>query len=192
MSLSRSVAHNYFVYLHGFCSFLYVERPAFIHYPDKSQKIFCPGLPVVNTWRLRSQETQLLENYLQNGKTKMLTRLTFNFSPHVIFFWVAIFAHNSIFQSFYLPSEGSTVNYSPCSHPAIMDTPIIWTAAKSQEKINHSCLTEINSRYYGLSLMLLLTQHWLKGSTVSAIKGVDCKVGLLVLRSDRKQFNRFQ
>ena len=49
MSLSRSVAQNYFVYLHGFCSFLCVERPAFINYPDKSQDNFCPGVPVVNT-----------------------------------------------------------------------------------------------------------------------------------------------
>ena len=40
----------------------------------------------------------------------------------------------------------------------ITDTPIIWTAAKSQAKVDHGCLTEINSRYYGLSLMLLLTQ----------------------------------
>ena len=42
MSLSRSVAQNYFVYLNGFCSFL-------INYPDKSQHNFCPGLPTVNT-----------------------------------------------------------------------------------------------------------------------------------------------
>ena len=43
-------------------------------------------------------------------------------------------------------------------NPAITDTPIIWTAAKSQAKVDHGCLTEINSRCYGLSLMLLLTQ----------------------------------
>ena len=159
MSLSRLVVQNYFVYLHGFCSFLCVERPAFINYPDKSQDNFCPGVPVVNTWRLRSQETQLLEKLYAEWKNKKCRLgLTFNFSPRVIFFWVAIFAHNSIFHSFYLPSEGSTVNYRPCSHPAITDTPIIWTAAKSQAKVDHGCLTEINSRYYGLSLMLLLTQ----------------------------------
>ena len=44
--------------------------------------------------------------------------------------------------------------------------PIIWTAAKSQAKMNYRCLTEINSRYYGLSLF--------KVPIVPAIKGVDC------------------
>ena len=42
--------------------------------------------------------------------------------------------------------------------PAITDTPIIRTAAKSQAKINYRCLTEINSRYSGFSLMMTLTQ----------------------------------
>ena len=41
---------------------------------------------------------------------------------------------------------------SPCRHPAITDTPIIWTAVKSQEKINYRDLTEINSRYCGLEV----------------------------------------
>ena len=47
-----------------------------------------------------------------------------------------------------------------------MDNPIIWTAAKSQAKMNYRCLTEINSRYYGLSLFEV--------PIVPAIKGVDC------------------
>ena len=42
----------------------------------------------------------------------------------------------------------------PCGHPVITDTLIIQTAAKSQAK----CLTEINSRYYRLSIMRTLTQ----------------------------------
>ena len=46
----------------------------------------------------------------------------------------------------------------PCGHPAITDTPIIRTVAKSQPKINYRRLTEINCRYYGLSLMRTLTQ----------------------------------
>jgi len=51
-----------------------------------------------------------------------------------------------------------------------MDTPIIWTAAKSQARINYRHLTEINSRYYRLTLMRTLTDD----PTVSAIKRVDC------------------
>ena len=47
---------------------------------------------------------------------------------------------------------------SPCGHPAITDTPIIRTAAKSPAKINNRRLTEINSRYYRLSLMRTLTR----------------------------------
>ena len=46
----------------------------------------------------------------------------------------------------------------PCGHPDITDTPLIRTAAKSQAKIIYRCLTEINSSYYGLSLMRTLTQ----------------------------------
>ena len=38
---------------------------------------------------------------------------------------------------------------SPYGQPAITDTPIIRTAAKSQAKINYGRLTEINSRYNG-------------------------------------------
>ena len=37
--------------------------------------------------------------------------------------------------------------------PAITDTPIIRTATKSHAKINYRCLTKINGRYYGLSLI---------------------------------------
>ena len=52
---------------------------------------------------------------------------------------------------------GSYSQFSPCGHLAITDTPIKRTAAKSQEKPNYRRLTEINSRYYGLSLMRTLT-----------------------------------
>ena len=69
----------------------------------------------------------------------------------------------------------SNVNYSqlsPCDHPAITDTPIIWTAAKSQEKVYYRhLLTDINFRYYGLTLMTTLTRG---PDSVCAIKGVDC------------------
>ena len=69
----------------------------------------------------------------------------------------------------------SNVNYSqlsPCDHPAITDTPIIRTAAKSQEKVNYRhLLTDINFRYYGLTLMTTLTRG---PYSVCAIKGVDC------------------
>ena len=47
---------------------------------------------------------------------------------------------------------------SPCGHPAIMDTPILRTVTKSRTKINYRCLSEINSHYYGLSLMRTLTR----------------------------------
>ena len=46
----------------------------------------------------------------------------------------------------------------PCRHPAKTDTPIKRTAAKSPAKTNYRRLTEINSRYYGLSLMGTLTR----------------------------------
>ena len=69
----------------------------------------------------------------------------------------------------------SNVNYSqlsPCDHPAITDTPIIRTAAKSQEKVNYRhLLTDISFRYYGLTLMTTLTRG---PYSVCAIKGVDC------------------
>ena len=44
--------------------------------------------------------------------------------------------------------------------------PIIRTAAKSPAKIDYRRLTEINFRFYGLSLLWILR--------VSAIKGVEC------------------
>ena len=47
---------------------------------------------------------------------------------------------------------------SPCGHPVMTDTRILRTAAKSPAKINNRCLTEINSRYYGLWLMRTLTR----------------------------------
>ena len=46
---------------------------------------------------------------------------------------------------------------SPCGYPAITDTLIIRTADKFRAKINYRRLTEINSRYYGLSLQRTLT-----------------------------------
>ena len=47
---------------------------------------------------------------------------------------------------------------SPCRHLAITDTPIIRMVAKSQAKTNYRCLIEINSGYYGLSLIRTLTE----------------------------------
>ena len=55
----------------------------------------------------------------------------------------------------------------PCRHPTITDTPITWTAVKSQELLNYRYLTEINSHCYGLSLMRTQTQG-------PYVKGVDC------------------
>ena len=45
-----------------------------------------------------------------------------------------------------------------CRHPAITNTPIKRTAAKSPTKTYYRRLTETNSRYYGLSLMRTLTR----------------------------------
>ena len=45
----------------------------------------------------------------------------------------------------------------PCRRPVITDTLIIQTAAKSHTKTNHRFLTEMNFRYYGLSLIMTLT-----------------------------------
>ena len=59
------------------------------------------------------------------------------------------------------PPEILFVLYSQhlsCRYPTKMDTPIIWTAAKSLVKINYRSLTEISFCYYGLSLMRTLTQ----------------------------------
>ena len=47
----------------------------------------------------------------------------------------------------------------PCRHPAIMGTLIRQTAATSLAKTNYRHLTEINSRYYGLSLMRTLLRR---------------------------------
>lgn len=47
-------------------------------------------------------------------------------------------------------SVASTVNSA--------DTLIIWTAAKSQARINYRHLTGINSRYYRLALIRTLTR----------------------------------
>ena len=63
---------------------------------------------------------------------------------------------------------------SACWHLAITHTPIIPTSTKSRAKINYRRLTEINSSYYGLSLMRTLT--W--GPHSVRYKGVDCNRGL--------------
>ena len=47
---------------------------------------------------------------------------------------------------------------SPCGYPAITDTLIKRTAAKSPAKTNYRGLTEKNSRYYGHSFMRTLTR----------------------------------
>ena len=61
---------------------------------------------------------------------------------------------------------------SPCRPIAITDTPIIRTAAESQKKkINYRHLTEINFRYYRLSLMRTLTRG---ASSVRYKMRVDC------------------
>ena len=52
-----------------------------------------------------------------------------------------------------LGAMGISFSDSPCGHLAITDTPIIRTAGKYPTKINYRRLTEINSRYYGLSLL---------------------------------------
>ena len=81
---------------------------------------------------------------------------------------------------------------SPCGHPAITDTPIIRTAAKSPAKINYRRLTEINSRYYGLSLMRTLTRgphsvrnkgSWLYTEElfVSALKAIQYSMNIALL-----------
>ena len=58
-----------------------------------------------------------------------------------------------------LQSDPVTVcQLSPCGHPAMTDTPIKRTAANSPAKTNYRRLAEINSRYYGLSLMRTPTQ----------------------------------
>ena len=45
----------------------------------------------------------------------------------------------------------------PTVNSRLADTPIIQTADKFRAKINYRRLTEINSRYYGLSLQRTLT-----------------------------------
>ena len=47
---------------------------------------------------------------------------------------------------------------SPFGYLSMTDIPIIQTAAKSKAKIIYRRLTEINSRYYGLSVMRTLTR----------------------------------
>ena len=74
---------------------------------------------------------------------------------------------------------GDGCDYSqllPYRHSAITDTPTIRAAAKSPAKINCRRLTGINSRYYRLSLM-----RTLEVLTVSAIKGCDCIVLLILI-----------
>ena len=58
----------------------------------------------------------------------------------------------------------------PCEHPAKTVTERKRTATNSPAKTNYRHLAEINSRYYGLSLMRTLTQ----GPYSVRYKGVDC------------------
>ena len=62
----------------------------------------------------------------------------------------------------YTAKQSILVEYSqllPCRHPAIMGTLIRQTAATSLAKTNYRHLTEINSRYYRLSLMRTLLRR---------------------------------
>ena len=63
-----------------------------------------------------------------------------------------------LFLAFHADFLWNYSQLSPCGHPAIMNTPIKQTAAKSPAKTNYRRMTEINSRYYGLSLMRTLTR----------------------------------
>ena len=65
---------------------------------------------------------------------------------------------------------------SPCGHPVITDTPMIRTAAKSHAKLIYSCLSEINCRYYGHSLMRTPAQ---------GPYSLRCKESLLISQSLR-------
>ena len=49
-------------------------------------------------------------------------------------------------------------NHSNTVNSRLVDTSLLRTAAKSYAKINYRCLTEINSCYYGLSLLQTQTQ----------------------------------
>ena len=49
-------------------------------------------------------------------------------------------------------------NHSNTVNSCLVDTSLSRTAAKSCAKINYRCLSEINSCYYGLSLLRTLTQ----------------------------------
>ena len=49
------------------------------------------------------------------------------------------------------------VQFTCTVNSRLVDTPIIRTADKFQAKINYRRLTEINTRYYGLSLQRTLT-----------------------------------
>ena len=67
-----------------------------------------------------------------------------------------------------------------CRRPVITDTLIIQTAAKSHTKTNHRFLTEMNSRYYGLSLIMTLTHTVSQQKVVSNSPGlVDFAIGLV-------------
>ena len=49
----------------------------------------------------------------------------------------------------WMPPPPLSEGLDPPVVPRYNGHPIIWTAAKSQAKMNYRCLTEINSRYYG-------------------------------------------
>ena len=60
-----------------------------------------------------------------------------------------------------VPNQHFRAKYSqlsPCGHPAITDTSIKQTAAKSPAKTNYRRLSEMTSRYKGLLLMRKLAR----------------------------------
>ena len=82
-----------------------------------------------------------------------------------------------------------------CRRPVITDTLIIQTAAKSHTKTNHRFLTEMNSRYYGLSLIMTLTHTVSQQKVVSDSPGlVDFAIGLVnsVINLPDGQVNLFE
>ena len=82
-----------------------------------------------------------------------------------------------------------------CRRPVITDTLIIQTAAKSHTKTNHRFLTEMNSRYYRLSLIMTLTHTVSQQKVVSDSPGlVDFAIGLVnsVINLPDGQVNFFE
>jgi len=87
------------------------------------------------------------------------------------------------------------------------DTPIMLTAATSQAKINYRCLTEINSGYFGVSLMRTLTQtlysvhckwSWLDIETLNVFThlvssySIQISWNKIIFFNIRKEFNSYR